>query len=138
MKLISAPDNMGLFFRQTDESKTIEFGVWRVMFGYRVRAGFVNEASVCWDWCAGNDLKSLSFLYTIAEQILLSREVSRAAFEGVPEHSDIKPYFNDFKFVGAIMSAIPGGMTTTLTRWTQEQFDEAAQTHLDNILQSIT
>ena len=98
MTFTDEPDTEYLFLRRVDSTGLVEFGVYRVIFGYRVRAGFVGEMSVVLDWCAGSEIAVLAMLYALCQTILESREANRSCFEGVPSVSRVKPFFNDPDF----------------------------------------
>jgi hypothetical protein len=100
MKLISADDFTNqLLFRQISENNLIEMGVYRVMFGWRVRAGFCGNFFCELDWCAGGNWKDVERLYSLCQAILLKREENDACFEGLPMFSNKKPFFNDLEFL---------------------------------------
>jgi hypothetical protein len=95
-----AEDNIKdkIYQRLVSEDGRIEMGIHPVVFGYRVRAGLVGD---CWcqmDWCGGADQAQLELLYSIAKNILEHKN----SFRGVPSHSEIKPFYNDTKFVDDI------------------------------------
>jgi len=96
-----APDDVknGIYFRKVSENGLIEFGVWSVLFGFRVRAGFVDGDSYEIDWCGGSEQSSVEKIYSACESILSKREESRSAFDGIPTTSERKPYFNDQEFI---------------------------------------
>ena len=77
-------------------------GIYPVMFGYRVRAGYVSGMGFELDWCGGADQGQVELLYSIAKNIL----ESKGSFEGIPERSNIKPFFNDQEFVNCVGSLV--------------------------------
>ena len=101
MKLSYAPDDLGtmLFHRQVSENGLVEIGVYRVAYGWRVRAGFVGEYCCVLDWCGGGNWKDVERLYSLCYAILSDREESRDCFEGIPPHSTVKPFYLDLDFV---------------------------------------
>ena len=92
----------GLFCRATSEDGSVEIGVYRVLYGFRVRAGFTNSQYVELDWCCGADWRQVELFYSIMLAILMKREKSRYCFEGIPTMSQIKPAFNDVSFMRTI------------------------------------
>lgn len=104
MKLIPAPDHHEnqIFQRLVSEDGKIEMGIYPVMFGFRVRAGYVGDYGVLMDWCGGANQGQVELLYSIAKNIL----EHRGSFTGVPERSDIKPFFNDPAFLEKIYSLV--------------------------------
>lgn len=98
MKFHKTPATEDLFLRVVDETNTIEIGIYRVLFGYRVRAGYI-EKDGCYklDWCCGNRIEDILWLY-LACICILSQRDPEDCFEGLPPVSQIKPYFNDMEF----------------------------------------
>lgn len=105
MKLISADDFNELLYRQVSENNLIEMGVYRVLFGWRVRAGFCGQAYCQLDWCAGNNWKDAERLYSLCHAILLQREENKDCFDGLPTISKVKPFFNDLEFLKIVTEA---------------------------------
>ena len=99
MKLANDDPNTMMFHRRVSENEIVEMGVYRVMFGYRVRAGIVGSPFCHLDWCGGGNWKDVERLYSLCYAILSSREESKKCFDGLPPVSQIKPFYNDFDFV---------------------------------------
>lgn len=97
-------DHNLLYQRIVSEDGKIEIAIHPVIFGYRVRAGYVGDGWVQLDWCGGNDQAQLELLYSIAKNIL----EHKGNFEGVPGKSNIKPFYKDFEFVDKILSLTTG------------------------------
>jgi hypothetical protein len=91
-----------LFQRLVSDDGKIEMGIHPVMFGYRVRAGYVDRMIYEMDWCGGDDQAQLELLYSIAKNILENKN----SFEGVPPVSMIKPFYKDADFVKQIESLV--------------------------------
>jgi hypothetical protein len=91
-----------IYQRLVSEDGKIEMGIHPVIFGYRVRAGFVGDCGVNLDWCGGDDHKQIEILYSVAKNILEHKN----SFHGVPTHSKIKPFYKDEEFVKEIMSLV--------------------------------
>lgn len=104
MKLLPAEDNIEemLTNRLVSEKGLVEVGVYRVLYGFRVRAGFVGEMGATLDWCAGGEWLNVERLYSLCVAILSTREENRSCFDGLPRFSSIKPFFNDEEFVRII------------------------------------
>lgn len=100
-----------LFCRRVSSNVLIEIGVYRVLYGYRVRAGFVGALSCSLDWCAGANWSQVESLYTMCLAVLSSREEDRNCFDGIPPHSIVKPYFNDPEFLKDVALLIPPDAT---------------------------
>lgn len=104
MKFISAEDNeeINLYQRMVSDCGKVEIGIYPVMFGYRVRAGFVNDVAFFVDWCAGDDQTQIELLYAILKNILESGYDLRK----LPPVSKIKPFYNDAEFLKLIESLV--------------------------------
>ena len=100
MNFILAEDSEDLYQRLVSEDGKIEMGIYPVMYGYRVRAGYVGSMICQLDWCGGDDQGQLELLYSIAKNIL----EFKGSFTGVPDRSNIKPFYNDKEFVEFINS----------------------------------
>lgn len=109
MKFIEAEDDIAanLFCRRVSENGLVEIGVARVLFGYRVKAGFCGSLIYAIDWCAGAQWHHVESLYTMCINALSARDESKSCFQGIPGCSRIKPYFNDEQFIKDVASLIP-------------------------------
>lgn len=106
MKLNPAPDDhyaTMLFHRQVSENGLVEMGVYRVAYGWRVRAGFVGDMGCVLDWCGGGNWKDVERLYSICYAILLGKEANRQCFDDLPHYSTIKPFFLDHDFTKTVV-----------------------------------
>lgn len=101
-KFIQTKNTDVYFQRLISEDGKIELGVYPVMFGYRIRAGFVGSFCSEIDWCGGNDQMQVELLYSIAKNIL----ESKGNFNELPICSKIKPFYKDDEFVEFINSMI--------------------------------
>ena len=99
IKFIPAEDSE-VYQRLVSEDGKIEMGIYPVMYGYRVRAGYVGKMVCELDWCGGDDQSQLELLYSICKNIL----ESKGNFDNIPIRSDIKPFYKDAKFVEEINS----------------------------------
>lgn len=91
-----------LYQRLVSNDGTIEMGIYPVIFGYRVRAGYVDSMSFELDWCGGDDHSQVELLYSIAKNILEHKN----SFNGIPTFSKIKPFYKDEEFVTQIKSLV--------------------------------
>lgn len=91
-----------LYCRRVSETQKVEIGVYRVLFGHRVRAGFVGAEAYHIDWCAGNNWRHVEALYSIALSVLSKRQESPECFDGIPRMSRVKPFYLDDEFCSAI------------------------------------
>lgn len=96
-----------LIHRLESENGLVEMGVYRVMYGWRVRAGFSGYPCCELDWCAGSQWKNVEQLYSLCYAILTLREESRNCFEGLPTCSRTKPFYMDREFIVTV-SALAG------------------------------
>lgn len=97
MKFLEADDDSenNLYQRVVSEDGKIEMGIYPVMFGYRVRAGYVGNEIYELDWCGGDEQQQLELLYSIMKNIL----EARGNFRDIPPVSAIKPFYNDEEFM---------------------------------------
>lgn len=104
MKFIEAEDNVeaGLYQRMISDDNKIEMGIYPVLFGYRIRAGYVGDCAYHIDWCAGNDQKIITLLYSILKNIL----ESGFDMKKLPGSSAIKPFYNDVAFTSFVNSLV--------------------------------
>ena len=112
MQLSPAPDDSrtGLFARLQSENAIVEMGIYRVMFGFRVRAGFCGRNSCELDWCAGANWSDVERLYSICRSIMMKRPEDSDCFAGLPRCSQVKPFFLDVPFTEAILRECGDGL----------------------------
>ena len=78
---------------------------WRVLFGYRLRAGIVGSATTTLDICCGPLDKYYDKLLKQVTAIMIHNYNNHEnPFKGIPPHSEIKPYYNDDDFLNHISS----------------------------------
>lgn len=93
-----APDTENLVARLVDEEVGIEMGIYPVLYGMRVRAGFIGQPAVRVDWCCGANQLTLEWAYTAVRQVL-EEKAGPDVFNNIPLTSKIKPIYNDADFV---------------------------------------
>ena len=100
MKFVKADDQeeKSMFQRIVSEDGTIEIGIHPVMFGFRVVGGYTKSQWYEIDWCGGSDQSQVELLYSIAKNIL----ENKGTFEGLPNCSRVKPFYNDREFVDCV------------------------------------
>lgn len=101
MKFTNAPNDpvqTGIIDRVVSETGLVEVGVYPVLFGYRIRAGYVGDPMCIIDWCCGDSSKMLHSHYVALLLILRRREESGGCFHGIPRTSAIKPCWKDKEF----------------------------------------
>lgn len=106
MILRPAPDHIRnqLFNRLVSENDLIEMGTYRVMYGHRVRSGFVGSPGVELDWCGGGNWADVERLYSLMYAVLTRIPETQECFDNVPHWSTVKPFFLDLEFVGKVMN----------------------------------
>lgn len=96
---VSAPDNMENQMTNIYQMGEIEIGKFRVMFGWRLRAGFIGNDAVELDICCGDKAEAYDdMLKKVCAIIQYNVGKSKDPFYGIPSYSKIKPYFNDIVF----------------------------------------
>lgn len=110
MKLKSLPPNVNLLHRLSDENEKIEMGIYPVMFGFRVRAGFFDYPVVELDWCCGGNLKFLNDMYfslAIHLDSIDEKEFNPVRFfKSLPGLSRVKPAHKDPDFMNKLEEII--------------------------------
>jgi hypothetical protein len=104
MKLTPAEDDplTMMTHRLVSENQLVEIGVYRVAYGWRVRAGFVNAPCCELDWCGGANWKDVERLYSLCYAVLEKINESKSAFLGLPMISRLKPFYLDLEFVSFV------------------------------------
>jgi hypothetical protein len=75
---------------------------YRVVFGYRLRGGFMEDAhegsefDIC---CGADEVAYVGLLRMVISIIERNVEAGKDPFDGIPQYSRIKPYFNDLNFI---------------------------------------
>lgn len=98
MILENTNDPKGLLYAKCDIDKNIIMGIYPVMYGYRIRAGYYNLNFYELDWCAGNEIEHINILYSMCYYCLSKRSVNDP-FINLPATSIRKPYYNDEDFL---------------------------------------
>lgn len=93
-----------LLHRRISENGLIEIGVYPVIYGYRIRAGFAGYMVCELDWCAGADWERVNRLYSIMMAILGQRPEGPDCFDDLPSQSRVKPFYNDQAFTDFIVA----------------------------------
>jgi len=112
MKFIEAPDDRRnlLFHRMVSEHGLVEVGIHPVLFGYRVKAGFVGSGWSEIEWCAGGNAAVVSGLRQACLHILSTRSEHRECFAVIPRMTEVKPFFRDMEFMQWLV-IVSEGMT---------------------------
>lgn len=101
----------GLYHRRISTNNVAHLGIYPVLYGYRVRAGLVRDRwGVSLEWCAGGNWETVELLYSAALAILASRDETDECFDGLPQHSRVKPFFKDPDFMQAIAACSPASI----------------------------
>jgi len=86
-----------------DEDLEIFLGKFRVMFGYRLRGGYLGECYCELDICCGSESEIYdSMLNKVKEIIKYNVSQNKEPFKNIPTYSKIKPYFKDEEFLSKI------------------------------------
>ena len=95
----------GIFSRKISENGLVHFGVYQVLYGYRIRAGLTSDkCGVNLDWCAGSEWSNVEHLYSIVQSILEKKEETVDCFDDLPSTSKIKPFNLDKPFCEYILN----------------------------------
>ncbi len=94
-----AEDDENLICRSVSVDGRIHVGLYRVLFGWRVRGGWVkNKLSVELDWCCGDDHRTIIIGYKLMLAVLQAAITREDPFWMVPQCSEIKPFNRDTRF----------------------------------------
>lgn len=89
--LVKAPDSQYLKARYINEEHNIELGIYPVIFGWRIHAGYIGDFYYHIDYCCGDKKDMVEFLLSVVKNIL---EKNNYDFKVLP-NQNIKPVFND-------------------------------------------
>lgn len=102
MKFEKSKDTKDLFHRTVlnMDSNSIEMGIYPVMFGFRVRIGFVGKSYCQLDLCGGDNLEMINLLYNGSRQIIEGqlRLNGKIDFNEFPEQVK-KPFYKGMEFL---------------------------------------
>lgn len=73
--------------------ENVEIGVYPVLYGYRVQAGYINTGCYELDYCCGAEQKNVDLIFSIVKTILEKNDLNFKIFP----FQNIKPVFNDAK-----------------------------------------
>ena len=75
-------------------------GKFRVMYGWRLRAGKLFSGFCDIDLCCGDSAEAYKGAYRLYKKVMeRNLEQSRPIFDGLPTITEIKPYYNDPSFM---------------------------------------
>jgi len=126
MKFILHPYNeeVGWSNYRISEGGVVHLGVYRVMYGFRVRAGRVADRWGCTlDWCGGANWQDVERLYSLCLGILSQRDEANFSFERIPTVSKVKPFYLDEYFVKTVSDLAGGFELITLEKSSLEISD---------------
>lgn len=70
----------------------------QMLYGIRVRGGFVGDEYYEYDWCCGDDIRVI-----IATQRILMNLIERGVpLKEIPPMSRVKPWYNDPEFINRV------------------------------------
>ena len=92
--------------REVSESGRWELGVWRVLYGYRIRAGVVDNGVFAVDYCTGSDMNHVSEVLGLVRVILssLPEDVEGDEVHALMPGFQVKPIHNDKACVPRLMA----------------------------------
>lgn len=100
------PKKSGLYFRHVSDDGLIHLGIYPVLYGFRVRAGYTTDMNFYEiDWCGGSSTAQVKRLFDMAVDAI----VQNGSLKGFPTTSRIKPFFNDLEFIATIANLIGDG-----------------------------
>ena len=78
------------------DCKRIHMGIYTVIYGYRVRAGFYRDRHSFYmlDYCCGSNQVHVEMIYSMVKNILEQKEYSEDIFNCFPRQ-ERKPFFTD-------------------------------------------
>jgi hypothetical protein len=79
-------------FHMHTECNTLVLGVYAVIYGFRVRAGYIGDFSYNLDYCCGNDKGDVELIFSAVKNIIEQR--SENPFAGFPRQ-DMKPFMKN-------------------------------------------
>lgn len=96
MVLIKAEDDKEneLMDRYVSEDMKLEMGIFKVLFGWRVRVGKVGDFMYSIDWCCGNKLALVIFTHGLVKRLIEDDYLNL-----LPGFSMVKPWPKDPNFV---------------------------------------
>jgi hypothetical protein len=84
----------GIFYREVCAERKVEICVYRVMYGYRVRVGYVGDQCYYLDYCAGAQHERVEELFARVKHVLSNYEPEQLGIIRWP-NQNTKPIFND-------------------------------------------
>ncbi len=89
--MIDAPNDIenGMFRRKVSEDGKYEIGIHPVLFGYRIRSGFVGDQYCFTDYCCIKDTGLLEITYNCLMAIMQTRIANNEpVFDNLPQPED--------------------------------------------------
>lgn len=103
--MIRVPDNLENHVYYMHSNGIVEMGVHVVMFGYRIRAGYVGDWYVPIDYCCGDKQSDIEEIYSMVLHILKNQETIN--FEAFPTFHT-KPILNDKECISRLRAMSEG------------------------------
>lgn len=101
---LTAPDfENGIHERRVSPDGKRFVGIYQVLYGYRIRAGYVGSSTVEIDWCCGD----VHAMVVLTYQMALTCLYIGIPFNELPSYSVKKPWYKDNNFcyqLGDIMA----------------------------------
>lgn len=90
-------EETGFLYQMISECGKVEIGIFPVIYGFRVRAGYVGDGSCRLDYCCGNSQIMTEILFSMVKNVLEQREAGRSLW--IFPKQVRKPFFqNDHEF----------------------------------------
>jgi len=99
--VLMTPDELvqnGLIFGYRSADNEIYMGIYPVIYGYRVNAGYTGDIVYQFSICAGNDQKAAEEIFSIVLDLFRNRH-TKNPFRGIPHYQERRPYYYDENFV---------------------------------------
>lgn len=93
MTLIKAEENE-LLDRYVSDDMQIEIGIYKVLFGWRVRVGKIGDYMYSIDWCCGDKLALVIFTHGLVKRLIEENYLNL-----LPGFSMVKPWTKDPDFI---------------------------------------
>jgi hypothetical protein len=106
LKFIETVSTDGEFiFQMSSECNKIVIGVYPVIYGFRVRAGFIGDMFYYLDYCCGNEQGDIELIFSAVKNILEQRSIDDRQLFNFP-HQEYKPFMKNITEFKQLISEI--------------------------------
>jgi hypothetical protein len=102
--LESEPTDNEFLYQMSSECNTIVIGVYPVIYGFRVRAGYIGDFYYHLDYCCGNNLSDVELIFSAVKNILEQRENNSNLFKFPQQYR--KPFMKNEEEFKQLISMI--------------------------------